>query len=166
MENKSTSGGKKWFNLFDVVVIAAVLVAVAAVFLWKFNNARQPAEESSEAGTVRYVIRMTGLKDDTVPWINVGDQLQDNAKKYEIGTIVDVQTSPTKTSTKNYETGDYILSEVPGQTTAFVTVEAPCTETESTITVDGGFTVRGNTYVTVSGPGYIGSGAIVYVERG
>lgn len=166
MENKSTSSGKKWFNLFDVVVIAAVLVAVAAVFLWKFNNARQPAEETPEAGTVRYVIELTGLKADTVPYIKAGDQLQDNTKKYEIGTIVDVQTAPTVSSTKNYETGDYIQSEVAGQTTVRITVEATCTETESTITVGDGFVVRGNTSVTVSGPGYFGTGTIIFVERG
>ena len=90
----------------------------------------------------------------------------DTVKKYKMGIVEDVKISPAQELVKDYETGRIILSDIPEKYTAVVKMTAEGTETDSALTVAGGYEVRAGISVTARGPGYYGSGMILSVERG
>ena len=45
-------------------------------------------------------------------------------------------------------------------------LEAECSETDTELTVGGGYLIRCGTAIQVRGPGYAGSGTILSIERG
>jgi hypothetical protein len=66
----------------------------------------------------------------------------------------------------DYETGSYKPVVMPGYQNAIVVLEAECAETDTQITVGGGYLIRGGLSIKVRGPGYAATGSILSVERG
>ena len=83
-----------------------------------------------------------------------------------VGKILSVDISPTERLVKDMETSEYVLAEVPWQKTAVIVLEADCNESDSTITTQEGFVVRGGDSVSAKGPGYAGKGYVLSVSRG
>jgi len=163
---KETASEKKIvFNLFDVLIICLILVAAAAVLIVRLRSSDTEITVV-ETKTVRYVVELTDLIPGTSDMIRPGDVLIDTIKKYEVGTVVSCTASPTVKNSKDLSTGDFIQVELPERETATITIDAECTESESTFLAGGGFIVRGGESVSLRGPGYYGSGFIIYIERG
>lgn len=164
MENNKQK--KHLFNLFDVIIIGAVLLAAALVLVLKMGSSSDGETVVVETRTVRYAVELTDLYPGTADAINIGDVLVDNIKKYEVGKIVDLEVYPTEKLSKDLETGTYHLVQVPERESVLITLEAECTENDRQILAGGGFEVRGGEGVSLKGPGYTGSGYIYWVERG
>ena len=150
-------------NLFDIVVILVAL-ALAAVLLIP----RQSASDSpdAESGTVRYTIELTGMQNGSAELIQEGDSLVDRIKRYSIGTVQSVEVTNTLRQVEDYENGVVRYVESSTLQTAILVIEAPCTQTDTQITVSGGYAIRVGLPVSVLGPGYYGTGYILAVERG
>lgn len=146
----------RFFNLFDIV---AILVILALALVLVLAN-RAGTEASAKDGSVTFTLEFTGMQNGSEQMIAPGDRLTDKIKKYSIGTVdaVEITDTPLPDDPKR-------ANEDPGKT-AYVTVTAPCTETETEISVGGGFLVRVGLPVSVRGPGYFGSGYIVGIQRG
>ena len=154
----------KWrLSIFDIVIITLVIVAGIAVLF--FNTDIFGNKDGGEDTKVKYTIELTNLLENSTQMIKVDDEVMDASKKFRLGTIVDVQISDTLVTVKDLTTGNYVQKVLPNNKTALVTIEAPATETDSTITVDNGYVLRGGNGITIVGPGYTGGGFVLYIER-
>lgn len=167
MENNTAPKKRKWrLNLFDVLVICLVVVA-AVVFLFVSRSSRGTGVTASTGTdtTVTYTIELAGMIGDTAYSIQEGDILYDRVERRTLGKVVSVTVAPHTTSEKNRTTGEQVLSVVPGKMAATIVLESAAVETDTAISVDGGFIVRAGVEITASGPGYSGSGYILSVNR-
>lgn len=155
----------KFFNLFDIIVILVALALLMALFFAKKGGQQTDAGEDS-VGTVTYTLELTGMQNNAAELVKAGDKLTDKIKKYDIGTVVSVKVETSITQVEDYENGRIIDVPVSSQQTAVIVMEAPCVETNSRITVGGGYVVRVGASANVRGPGYAGTGYIIDIERG
>jgi hypothetical protein len=165
MKERVPGEKKKLFNLFDVILIGLVGIALAVVLITRLTSA-ESAVSVVETTKVRYMVELTDLIPGTAALVKPGDKLVEAEKKYEVGTVVSCESGPTIKLGKNLETGDYVLSEMPGYETAYILIEADCPVSETSFIAGGGFRVCGGVQVMLRGPGYYGGGYILYVERG
>lgn len=155
------------FNVFDIVVILIALVLFAVLFFARSSGGDTSDDTASvKSGTVTYTIELTGMVNGSAELVSVGDELVDKVKKYDVGTVTAVEVSNTVRQVQDLINGGTVESEMSTQQTATITVEAPCTETETDILVAGGYVIKVGLSVSVKGPGYYGTGYIVGVERG
>lgn len=166
MEKGNNAGGKKLLNLFDIVIIAVVVVLAGVFLLWRAGKLSTQENVVHDNSTVRYAIELSNMRYDSAEMIQVGDEILDNIKNFTMGTVVAVEVRDAETLTKDYETGAYIVSTIPGAKTAVVTLESDCVESATGFVVDGGYSVCGGNSVNVVGPGYYGQGYVLYIERG
>lgn len=150
-------------NIFDIVVIIIAIALAAVLFLYKSGGTEAVL---AETGTVTYTIELTSLQNYSTDLISEGDKLVDNIKKYDIGTIKSVDVTNTVRQAKDMESGATYDVELDSLKTAIIVVESECTETDTQITVAGGYTIRVGLSVNVKGPGYYGTGYIIAVDRG
>ena len=169
MDNKKET--RPWWRLtlFDIVIIAVVIV-VGAVLVWFTGMAGGSGDTGEEqgpadTGTLHYTIELRQMVGESAYLIQEGDQLLDRVRKYSIGTVVSVEVGDAVTYAHNMEEGTYVPVTVPGSLTATVVVESPYTVSGRDILVDGGYVIRTGLDVQVSGPGYAGSGSIITLER-
>ncbi len=155
----------RWkLNGFDIILIAVVLVAAAAVlFIWRSSGQSSAASVSTR--TVSYTIELQKMVGETAYEIKTGDTIVDSAKKYVMGTVESVTVAPATDPKIDLTTGDTVNSEIPGVLTALIELSCDCSETDSAITAASGYVVRIGSEVQAAGPGYAGTGYIVAIER-
>lgn len=164
----------KWkLNLFDIGLLAVVLVAAVGLVAWKFvgNNQTSVDPNSGVAvpkGTyaVNYVVELEQLHQQTAEMIAEGDEIYERTKKEFMGTVQSVEVSPARTLTKNELEGTFQFVEVPERYNVILNVTAQAVQNDSGIVLESGLEVRAGTSVRVLGPGYYGAGYILSVERG
>jgi hypothetical protein len=153
-------------NLFDAIVILAAL-AVGALLLWVRLRPAVPVQaEPGAQDTVRYTVRFQRWAPGTGSMVTPGDQIADNIKNYEIGRVVSTQVVPTQQQVVDQENRRWVWAEVEGLEDVLVTIEAPCSVSEESITVGGGYELRVGVMAYLRGEGYMGSGPIVAIEQG
>lgn len=161
MENKKKL---RFINLFDIIVLA-LAAGLLAILLLVGRNTGATEPVATNTYTCRYTIELRNMVNNTAELIEVGDTLVDKVKKYDMGKVVSVEVVPTTNQVQNVEDGTIITAEVPGLQNAVIVVEAVASETDTQITVDGGYLVRVGLGISVRGPGYWGTGNIIAVER-
>ena len=152
----------KFVNLFDIIVTAIVIVAAAALI---FIGRATSAPEETAASTVNYVMVFEQMQNGSENLIRPGDKVMDKVKKYEMGSVVSVEVTDAYEMTENTDEGAAVSAKHLTGKDAYVTVTAPCTESESAITVGGGFNIRIGEEVSVQGPGWHGTGYVVDIIR-
>ncbi|UOO38589.1 DUF4330 family protein [Oscillospiraceae bacterium CM] len=164
MDNKTKK--TRWrLNVFDIVIIAVVLIAAAALlYFWRASGKSTTATTGTRQ--IHYTIELSDMLDTATAKIQPGDTMLDSTKKFIMGTVVSVTMGPTVTPEKNLNTGDTVLSEVPGKVTATITLVTDCSVSESEIKAASGYLIRVGEEVAAAGPGYAGKGYIVAFERG
>lgn len=164
----------KWkLNLFDVVLLAVVIVAAAGLLAWKFVGSNQ-TEVDPNSGvtipkgthTVRYVVELEQLHEQTANMIAQGDEVYERTKKERMGIVQSVEVAPARTLTKNELEGTFRFAEVPERYNVVMEITAQAVENDDGIVLESGLEVRAGTAVRVHGPGYYGAGYILSVERG
>ena len=137
-------------NLFDGIVL--VLALAAAVFLmWRFTRPAAVCFQRWPAGSAQA--------------IHQGDQLADNIKNYDVGTVVSAQAVPCQSLILDQVNGEYVLADVDGYEDVLVTVESPCTVTDEAVTLGGGYALRVGATMYLRGEGYMASGPVIAMER-
>lgn len=164
----------KWkLNLFDLVLLAVVLVAAVGLLAWKFVGSNQ-TEVDPNSGvtipkgthTVRYVVELEQLHEQTANMIAQGDEVYERTKKERMGIVQSVEVAPARTLTKNELEGTFQFAEVPERYNVVMEITAQAVENDDGIVLESGLEVRAGTAVRVLGPGYYGAGYILSVERG
>ncbi len=164
MENKKQEK-RSLLNFFDIIIIILVILAAGAFIIMQMRGSSQYGGDTGSE-TIEYQVEITGIYENTQGMINVGDSIVDKVKKYNIGTVKDVEYYPYKREAIDYDNGAVRYTEVPGKLSACITVTAECTRSDGNITVDGGFHVKAGEQMSIVGPGYAGGGYIIGVTRG
>lgn len=157
---------RKFFNILDIVII--LLVAVAGFVLYKvgFFGSSGGGTSSENIKTVSYVVQMTPMRFGTEQNIKIGDELLETVKRTPIGTVKDVEITDAVSYSVDYETGNYVASNIDGEKTAYITVETQCDVTDESISAIDGQLIRCGDTININGPGYFGFGTVVSIERG
>lgn len=155
---------KRKLNTFDIVFIL-IIVAAAAVLFFYFRG-QGDGWETEIGDTVTYVLEVSSTEQEVADSIRPGDNIVDGTTKISLGTITDVEIGEVQNSTLDYESGGYILTDIPGKVSVRMTVEADITESASGILVEGQTDIRVSTTFSVVGPGYVATASVVYIERG
>ena len=79
--------------------------------------------------------------------------------------MVSAQAVPALVQVADRENRRWVWAELEGFEDVLVTVEAPCTVSDSAITVGGGYEIRVGSKGFFRGEGYMGSGPIVAIEE-
>ena len=155
-------------NLFDGIVLVIAL-AVAAFLAFTALKPAAPVEEESAApaaSSVVYTIKFNKMLAGTETLVEVGDQLVDNIKNYNLGTVVATEAVPATTRVVDEVNRRVVRAEIPGYVDLLVTVRSDaCTMGESSLVLDGGFVLRTNITAYIKGEGYMASGPIINIER-
>jgi hypothetical protein len=150
-------------NLFDIIIIAAAIVA-AVVFL-RVTSPGGAVLATAKTVTLRYVVELANMPEGTAARIAVGDKVVDKVEKHELGAVAEVSVAPDRVMTRDNDTGRHFLTIRPTRETATLTIEVVATDTDRALTT-GGFELRVGTSVSVTGPGWSGVGYIVAMDRG
>lgn len=164
----------KWkLNLFDIILLVVVLAAAAGLLAWKFVSSNQTTVDPNSGitvpkgtQTVRYVVELEQLHEQTADMIAEGDEVYERTKKELMGVVQSVEVVPTRTLTKNELEGTFQFAEVPERYNVVMEITAQAVENDSGIVLESGLEIRAGTSVRVLGPGYYGAGYILSVERG
>lgn len=164
----------KWkLNLFDIGLMAVVLVIAAGVLVWKFAGSNQTAVDPNSGQsvpkgtqTVHYVVELEQLHLQTAQRIAQGDQLYERTKKELMGTVETVEMVPCRILSKNQENGTFLYAEVPERYNVTIELTAQGTQQDKGTVLTSGLELRSGTSVRVLGPGYYGTGYVLSVERG
>ena len=152
-------------NLFDTIVLVLAL-AVGAFLLWRAVKPAAPVQADPAAtSTIRYTVRFQRWREGTGEMIQPDDQLIDNIKNFELGQVVSAETAPAEMTSLDHKNRIYRQAIVEGYEDILVTVQAPCAIVNGSIQVGGGFDLRVGTTVYIKGPGYMGSGPVVSIQR-
>ena len=164
METQKNKRPRWKMNGFDIIIIAVVLVAAAAVlFVW--NTFGQSGGTATNAKPVYYTIELEKMVGDTADAVKEGDTIVDSAKKYVMGTVVSVTVVPATETKTDLTTGNTVVSEIPGKKTAIIELLCDCNESDSALVATSGYVIRIGTEVQAAGPGYAGLGYIVAIDR-
>lgn len=152
-------------NLFDGIVLVLAL-AVGAFLLWStLKPASTAGADSPAAATVRYTVRFQRWIEGTGCLVQEGDKLVDNIKNYELGSVVSAEVVPAMSQQLDHEGREYVQTLIPGYEDVLVTVESPCSVTQESITLGGGYKLRVGGTAYIRGEGYMASGPIISIER-
>ena len=152
-------------NLFDGIVLVLAL-AVGAFLLWSALKPAAPAEGAAPStSTVRYTVRFQKWIEGTSVLVESGDKLVDNIKNHELGTVVSAEAVPAQSLQLDHQSRQYVLADIPGYEDVLVTVEAPCTTSDESILLGGGYALRVGSVAYIRGEGYMASGPIISIER-
>lgn len=158
-------------NLFDIGLIAVVVIAAAIFAFMKLGGSSTPVDTSTDQPapapqSVRYVVQVEQALPQTAELFEVGQHLYERTRKEDMGVIETVEVTPAKTLTKNELTGTFHFVEVPDRVDVTMTLSSPATFNDASIILASGLEVRAGNSVRVLGPGYYGSGYVLEIERG
>ncbi|MDR3311172.1 MAG: DUF4330 family protein [Oscillospiraceae bacterium] len=157
----------KWkLNFFDVVIIAAALVA-AYIGYRALNSDRggSPIIGGGRQATVRYTLELANLYRDQAEAIKKGDTVIEIVEKRVVGVIASEPLIEQYVSTsENEETGNTVMSPVPDRWRVTLVIDMDAVETSSEYTSNG-FVLRAGANLAASGPGWAGTGVILDIER-
>ena len=152
-------------NLFDAIVLIVVLLAGAA-FAWLSLRSGQSDSTASAAQTVQYTVVFQKMDAGDSKLIQPGDKLEDAIKNYSLGTVVSVETKPAVTQVLDEVNRRYVDAALDGFEDVYITVTSSCTDSGDKLLLGGGYDFRVGQTAYVRGPGYMGSGPVVAIERG
>lgn len=99
---------KKKFNLFDIIIIVAVVFALASAYVM-FDKTSGTSAGSNTQITFTVEVKNNGnnLKDS----VKIGDKVYDSIKGGYYGEVVDVQSNPASVIVADTQNGEYKLKE-------------------------------------------------------
>ena len=157
-------------NLFDIGLIAVVLVATGLFAYTKLSSSPATADPATGAPTqaqsVTYVVQLEQVLPQTAKMVADDQHLYERTKKEEMGVITSFEVTDAKTLTKDEENPSYNFVDVPDRKDVTLVLTSPATFHEDGITLASGLEIRAGNAVRVLGPGYYGSGYILSIERG
>lgn len=118
---------KARFNFIDALIILVILAIVgAAVYLIAMESR---VNRSANLGNVDYIVRISGVSEDALAFIAVGDTVKDSVSGEVMGTIRSVKTEKTAyygSFAKKNADGSYALakSQYPDRYDVYVTISA------------------------------------------
>ena len=152
-------------NFFDSIVLLLALLA-GAFLLWRAVAPHQAENVAiPQTQQVRYTIRLTRALPILEELVQPGQSITDSARNNALGTVVEVQCEPGTYFTLSEREHAWINAPVPDRINVNMTVEASATGDDSQLQIKGSYALRVAHKIYVRGPGYIGSGDVIAIER-
>ena len=117
---------KAQFNLIDalIIIIILALISAAAYLIWGGFNQM----ETSGDIDFTFEVRISGVKENMLPYIKEDSSVKDSVTGETLGTIVGIRMEKSRYygSVQKDENGDYVLSatEYPDEYDVYVTISA------------------------------------------
>ncbi|MBS4960091.1 MAG: DUF4330 family protein [Clostridiales bacterium] len=146
-------------NIFDIVILAVVVIVGAGFYLFTHREVVQ------ETKTISYTLEITEVPVGFSENIKPGDKITDSVKNYYMGNVVEVDAQKSTRIVDDYETGRKVEAVVPGKETVILTLETSVIDTAANLTVESGYVVKAGKEANIKGPGYAGTGYILTVNR-
>ncbi len=117
---------KAQFNLIDALIIIFILGLIAVVIYWMFGGFR--VDEKAKSDPVTFEVRISNVKESSLPFIAEGMSVSDSVTGETIGTIVAVSSDNSRYYGSAYadEKGNYVLNATdhPEEYDIYVTISA------------------------------------------
>lgn len=113
------------FNLMDLLILL-ILAAAAAVLLYVFVLSDKNTVDGLSASEkkISYVVEITGLNEEYVEKIAVGQHPVESSKKKALGTVTALESQPYMYTGTNKTDGTLVLNTVDDYITIYATMEA------------------------------------------
>lgn len=108
----------KKFNVIDILIIAAVAVAVAGAAFIKKGGV-EPEEDGKKLITLEITEKHTGFSENVV----VGDSVTEKVHKKQIGTVVGVKKVNSEKNSYDRASGKPTVTVIPEREDVYVTME-------------------------------------------
>jgi hypothetical protein len=128
------------FNLMDALVLALIALCILAllyIFVWSEQRSSDNLG-GTPSTRVSYLVEITGIFEEYVDKINVGDAPIDSSKKTALGVITALETRPYIYTGTNLHDGTMVLSTVEDYVSMYITIEADALPAGYGYTVNGG----------------------------
>ena len=151
-------------NLFDLLIIFVLLVAVVLLAMGVRLPELFGSRESGTACRVEYTLTFQGVDERFAGAIASGDALVTADTGVALGSVMgEVQVAPHRIPTlvsdgEGSEASTVVLKEVPGQFDITITVQADAIYTEGVGYTVGGRAIRAGAAYQVRFPNYVGVG--------
>lgn len=106
-------------------VLVLALAAWPSFLWWRFTRARRRLRRRGEQRLGAVHRLLPALARRVRPGHPPGDQLADNIKNYDVGTVVSAQAVPCQSLILDQVNGEYVLADVDGYEDVLVTVGIP-----------------------------------------
>ena len=117
---------KAQFNLIDALIIIFILGLMAVVIYWMFGGFQIIEQTKDEP--ITFEVRISNVKESTLPFITEGGTVRDSVTGETIGTIVTVRSENSRYYGSAYADGKggYVLNmtEHPEEYDVYVTISA------------------------------------------
>lgn len=153
-------------NLFDGIILALALLAAAAVVYFSLSSQEVAVVASPTTKEVTFTVRINNATPEAAAAFQVGDTLEDAVKNLELGTVVSATSFPTTTLVLDQENVIYVENEYPDYVNIDVVITGYATLSENEITLASGYVITAADAIYIRGPGYLGSGMIIDIDRG
>lgn len=157
---------KRWFNGFDIGVVALVVLAVLAWFF--ILNRPAPPEQEVFAGTQAvFFLEVANLTPEQAQQISVGDRLIEGTRHLPVGYVQEIQWTPHEMRIDDDETQTISFVPLEGRYTLILSVVTEVVETDRDILAQGQVAIKGGQVLHITGPGYaFANGVILGWQRG
>lgn len=109
---KTNNTGKRRINILDLI---AAIVLIAAVTFGVFALAGGDREKQAVKDNITFTLEATGNEPEVLNYIEEGQTVYDNTTKTELGQIVAIHETPTRTVAENHQDKTLEYVEIPNQ---------------------------------------------------
>ena len=161
--NAQPNKKKVSFNIIDVLLIAAVLIA-AVLLIFYVKNRRIVLSDSANTVEVVYQLRVSPLREEFRNLVAVGDAVTDADTLRPIGEVTNVSYSACYYTGTDRTTGAPVTSAYPGMITMTLTVKVSASATKTGYSVGNRPLTLGDS-VNFRVPDFTGTGVCTSVSR-
>lgn len=158
---------EKNYKLFNKISILDIFIGICIICILVFlYYISVPASSTASASstTRQYIVEIKNIDEGLSSKLQVGEEIFDSIKGSSIGTVVNIEEKPYEVFSKNLENGTFILRQVDGLSSCYITIEAEITETDRSTNV-GAYQLMVGTQVFVKTKNFAGNGHIIMLER-
>ena len=152
---------KKKFNILDIFIILAVLIAGFVGYkVLKRTDVIAP-----ETTKITYTFRSDEANPEVATMISENMDVYDSIKNYHIGKIKKIDVIPATRDLYNEESKQYLQAEVEGKVNILLTIEADGIIQGKDIILDNQYDLKVGDQTFVKGKGFATKGYVISIER-
>lgn len=155
---------KNWkISIFDVVIVAAVLIAAFAVFMLL-----KPKDVKVAAPTTvptEFTVELVQVPKGAADLIEPGDAVRDSTRNYDIGTVVSHEVLPYTVQVADEENLTVKNAVMDRYDNILLTIRSNMLTSGTALTTESGYQVTVGTKVYLAGPCYAGTGYVIAIDR-
>lgn len=155
---------KKWkISIFDIIIVAAVLIAAFAVFMLL-----KPKDVKVAAPTTvptEFTVELVQVPKGAADLIEPGDAVRDSTRNYDIGTVVSHEVLPYTVQVADEENLTVKNAVMDRYDNILLTIRSNMLTGGNALTTESGYQVTVGTKVYLAGPCYAGTGYVIAIDR-